>query len=582
VVPLPQLIVEGHTHPGRVRDHNEDAFGTPVTMRVPADRVARLGTLLVVADGMGGRAAGEEASALAIRILFERFYPDDRLDRRTVLADAIAEANGAIQATSESDLKKAGMASTVVALVLQGDRAFTAHVGDSRAYRLRDSRLTQLTVDHTWVGESVAAGVLTSEEAADHPYRHAITRAVGLHETVEPTFSEWFDVASGDRFLLCSDGLTNEVSDKKLVVLLGRENLVELPKRLVDKANRAGGRDNVTVVVAAVGTNHASGAGPSTRKGCWGAGSLLLGLVAVALLAAGVFWAIRGLGREPMGAKTVAIVKMSMPTATPAAAQTSTLTPHPASTIAPTRTPEPTATATATATPTATSTPTPRPMRLEPYQWWAEIGLSQDQVKSLVSDNYSLSVDRLCQNYRRPEDKTCRPVKDRFSVYLVGKALNIGGTLDLLTTWPGSSPSKVVIPLEIQDQAGDVQEGMDIAVLWSALPASTPWVVRGHDSWHAPWIVLSDDSWQPVLITSAPVQSRDGQRCLYYYKTQPSKCQDLAQTLGCGWRVGLDSDRVVLWGGCWKTEDSGEVRFADYPDLKFELGISDNVYRPVN
>ena len=133
------------------------------------------------------------------------------------------------------------MGSTLVALVCHNNQAFVAHAGDSRAYRLRGGKLEQLTNDHTWVAESVAAKVITEAEAANHPYRHSLTRALGLETTVNPTLSEWFPLSPGDRFLLCSDGLTNEVKESDLARLLGEGSLNQAAARLVKRARRAGG-----------------------------------------------------------------------------------------------------------------------------------------------------------------------------------------------------------------------------------------------------------------------------------------------------------------------------------------------------
>lgn len=365
-----QLIYAGNTDKGKVRDHNEDSYGTPLRLRVPAERVASLGTLLVVADGMGGRAAGEEASRMVIQQLFDRYYADERADRCAALAAALAEANAAIHAAGEADLARAGMASTVVALVLKDSQAFTAHAGDSRIYRWRGGQpLEQLTEDHTWVGENVKAGVLTKAEAANHPYRHAITRALGLEATVAPDISDWFAVQPGDRFLLCSDGLTNEVDDARLAQGLSTGAPQPIVDAFIAQARKAGGRDNITAIVAVINGGDGSAASGSAAKAAAAAGrrqgcglSLMMGLLAVGIVSVAavlVGMSVLKGGREvSTPTPTRKILVAAAPPHTP------TLTPLPTSTIAPTM-PKPTETLTRTPRPTATAsfTPTTTPSR---------------------------------------------------------------------------------------------------------------------------------------------------------------------------------------------------------------------------
>jgi len=222
------------TDTGRKRTGNEDS----AYVRVP---------LFMIADGMGGAAAGEVAS----QIVQERFapgLPDGAASAEQRLAAMIAEANAAIFAAASSNESLAGMGTTCTAAFLGDEDLAIAHVGDSRCYRLRGGVLEQLTDDHSLVGELVRRGQLTEEEAEDHPQRSIITRALGIEPEV-PVDHFTVSVQDGDLYLLCSDGLTDMVPDARIAELLqGDAPLVELADGLVSAANVAGGRDNITVV----------------------------------------------------------------------------------------------------------------------------------------------------------------------------------------------------------------------------------------------------------------------------------------------------------------------------------------------
>jgi serine/threonine protein phosphatase PrpC len=253
---------------GRRRKSNEDAFLADAEHH-----------LFVVSDGMGGHAAGEVASHLTIEALADAArgrrgpapssadatHPPRRADPDEtappgpgpaagpdLLRAAIADANERVNASAREKREHRGMAATVVALLLDGDVAHVAHVGDSRAYRLRGGVLELLTVDHSWVGEQVASGALRADEARTHPLRNMVTRAVGGKAQIEVDVNTT-SVRADDVFLLCSDGLTGMVSDAEVAQML-----MELPDpssavpRLVEEANARGGVDNVTVLVVRV------------------------------------------------------------------------------------------------------------------------------------------------------------------------------------------------------------------------------------------------------------------------------------------------------------------------------------------
>ncbi len=225
----------GLTDPGRRRRRNEDVF----VCEPP---------LFAVADGMGGAQAGEVAAGLAAAVL-EEAHGDERGEER--VSSLIQEANRRVFQRSSEDMAASGMGTTMtVALVdaAQGSVA-VGHVGDSRAYRVRDEQLEQLTDDHSLVGELLRSGKLSPEEAEVHPQRSVITRALGTEPDVDvDTFT--VQAEPGDLYLVCSDGLTSMVSDGEIQALLvDNEDLDEAARALVDAANAGGGEDNITVVI---------------------------------------------------------------------------------------------------------------------------------------------------------------------------------------------------------------------------------------------------------------------------------------------------------------------------------------------
>ena len=221
---------------GCLRDHNEDSLVvTP--------------PLFAVADGMGGHAAGEVASEIAVRVLSELApeHPDGE-----ALGRAIEEANRAVIQAAREGRGRQGMGTTMTAAMLEGERLVIAQVGDSRAYLLHQGKLQQLTRDHSLMADMIEAGQLTPEEARTHPQRSVITRALGSDAHLHPDIYE-INVETGDRLLICSDGLSGMIFDDQIENTLRR---VQDPQRcasqLVNEAIAAGGHDNVTVIVADV------------------------------------------------------------------------------------------------------------------------------------------------------------------------------------------------------------------------------------------------------------------------------------------------------------------------------------------
>lgn len=246
------------TDVGRRRTGNEDSFCL----------APELG-LFVVCDGMGGHAAGEVASRLAVETIHElvRQYqggeniplvgepPPDSAQESHYLLSGIRMANRAIYDAAQGRAEYTGMGTTVVAVLALGERVALAHVGDSRIYRIRSGQIAQLSRDHSVVQMQLDKGIISSAEAVDSQYRHMITRALGLKESVEIDLVEE-PAAAGDLFLLCSDGLTDLVRDPEILAAVREAdgNLEAACQALVDLANAKGGEDNITALLVRAGT----------------------------------------------------------------------------------------------------------------------------------------------------------------------------------------------------------------------------------------------------------------------------------------------------------------------------------------
>ena len=245
------LKAAGLSHVGRQRQHNEDSY-----------LVADQAKLYLVADGMGGHAAGEIASRIAVDSISDFIlhtkeddgtwpHAYDEHFRKTTnkLMAAVRLANTRVLEAMRKDARLRGMGTTVVACLGDDDFLAVAHVGDSRAYLIRDGQLSRLTNDHSWVFEQVQAGMLTEAEAEKHPLRNVITRALGGALSVNPDAAE-LDTKPGDVVLLCSDGLTGMVpEDEILRVVTQTEDLDQACQQLIDTANERGGVDNVTAIL---------------------------------------------------------------------------------------------------------------------------------------------------------------------------------------------------------------------------------------------------------------------------------------------------------------------------------------------
>jgi PPM family protein phosphatase len=235
-----RLDIAGLTDIGRKRKRNEDSFS-----------ITKFGdwTLCIVADGMGGHIGGDTASRLALEggqtgFAAEQASVGDRL------LNCVEQANVLVWREAENQPRLMGMGTTFVGLAIRPEQFQVVHVGDSRAYLAQLASIQQLTVDHSWVGEQVAIGKMTMEEAAKHPYRGAITRCVGCQPTVEPDLQPEQALSEGAVLVLCSDGLTTHVSDEEIRDVALAEGAVAACQKLIGLANERGGIDNITVIVA--------------------------------------------------------------------------------------------------------------------------------------------------------------------------------------------------------------------------------------------------------------------------------------------------------------------------------------------
>jgi PPM family protein phosphatase len=248
------VFVEGITDTGRARSHNEDAISWDVSRG-----------LALLADGMGGHNAGDVASRLCLETLNDVLLPilgkTPRLKANkgmskhaTLLRRAVNKANAVIFENAAANPERKGMGTTLVMVLFYEDKAVVAHVGDSRVYRLRGRSMEQVTADHSLVRELLDKGVISTEEAVNNPYSNVITKAVGVRPRLAAEVQELV-TQPGDVFLLCSDGLTDMVDDAAIeeALVAAAGNWQRAAQRLVDLANNAGGRDNISVVIAALG-----------------------------------------------------------------------------------------------------------------------------------------------------------------------------------------------------------------------------------------------------------------------------------------------------------------------------------------
>lgn len=245
-----KLDAAWQTDAGCVRENNED--NALYREALNQSEAETKGSLMIVADGVGGHSAGEEASRIAVETISQRFF-DSNEGINDALREAFAEANQAIFLAAQSRFEWQGMGTTATALAVCGGQAFAVQVGDSRLYLVRDERIYQLSEDHSAVMELVRMGVMTLGEAENHEDRNIILRALGTKPEVAVTVWEKpFPVRGGDSFVLCTDGLFDLVSDEEIKATAANETPVAGCRKLVDLAKAKGGYDNITVGIVRV------------------------------------------------------------------------------------------------------------------------------------------------------------------------------------------------------------------------------------------------------------------------------------------------------------------------------------------
>ena len=228
--------------------------GSKYPIEENASPVGNLPNLFVVADGMGGHNAGDFASRYGVSVLVESVKRDTNFNPVRIIRHGIEAANSQIFEQAKRDISMEGMGTTMVVATVVGNYAYVANVGDSRLYLAADGTFDQVTQDHSLIAEMVRLGELTPEQARNHPDKNIITRAVGTQDTVKIDFFD-IQLEEGNQLVMCSDGLSNMVTDEEIFELICREDGEDKAKRLIDKANANGGRDNIAVIVVEPFTN---------------------------------------------------------------------------------------------------------------------------------------------------------------------------------------------------------------------------------------------------------------------------------------------------------------------------------------
>lgn len=302
--------VVARTHPGRRGKNNEDRFGVSVYRLTPRDPVTIL--LAVLSDGIGGHRAGEVASELAVNRISQVVAAGDPKDPPAVLRRAVLEASTAIHEQADANPDQAGMGATCAIVWVIGGQLYTATVGDSRIYLLRRGALLRLSTDHTWVQEALERGLLQPGEEIGHPNAHVIRRYLGGQTPPEADFRLRLNPAEddraaeanqgaalypGDRLLLCSDGLTDLVSDEEIGQALGGASMEIAAQTLETLANERGGHDNITLIALEIPHQTIPQMQPVRRRRVWGcAAGLILALLILGAALGGLLnvWGTRG------------------------------------------------------------------------------------------------------------------------------------------------------------------------------------------------------------------------------------------------------------------------------------------------
>ncbi|MEJ2012553.1 MAG: protein phosphatase 2C domain-containing protein [Anaerolineales bacterium] len=257
----PHLIVAARSHPGMQRHNNEDRYA------VRSYKLGKSGlpvVAAVVSDGIGGHQAGEVAAQITVETVLKQLKRFAGGDPAALITDAVLEANRAVSDAASSSADQSGMGATLALVMVVGSQLYTATVGDSRIYLLRDKRLRQISIDHTWVQEAIEYEIISPEEARDHPQAHVLRRHIGGDQPPDPDFRMFLEdgesepralanqgvgLQAGDQVLLCSDGLTDMVEDQEIHNALNTRPPELAVEALIELALQRGGLDNITVVV---------------------------------------------------------------------------------------------------------------------------------------------------------------------------------------------------------------------------------------------------------------------------------------------------------------------------------------------
>jgi protein phosphatase len=246
-----ELDIGRRTDIGRRREHNEDCLAIYHHPEFE-DEAGSRGTLLIVADGMGGYAAGEIASRTAVEAILNAYYGNLSDDVTQGLTRAVRDANRAVLDEANRDADRAGMGTTLALAVVWSGHLAVANVGDSRVYLIRDGRIAQISRDHSWIAELLAVGKITPEEARHHPMRNVVTRSLGGRPDLDIEVYPPLKLRRGDIVLVCSDGLWGMVSAEQMLQIVESHSAQAAADALVAAANDAGGHDNITAIVCRV------------------------------------------------------------------------------------------------------------------------------------------------------------------------------------------------------------------------------------------------------------------------------------------------------------------------------------------
>jgi serine/threonine protein phosphatase PrpC len=246
---VPRVTVAAKSDVGRVREINQDKFEYFLTE--DRGQLASKGLVFLVCDGMGGHAAGQVASELAAKTFIDVYLNHPATEAKSAAAAAIQAANRFVLDNARAFPARRGMGTTLSGVLLVQDKAVIAQLGDSRVYRMRDGELEMLTVDHTYPNELVKLGMISPEEAAVHPQHHVLTRAIGVEGENVPDV-DVHELLVGDTFMICSDGVTNHVSDELIGEVLSADPPSLAAWRLIGHALLGGGSDNATAMVVRV------------------------------------------------------------------------------------------------------------------------------------------------------------------------------------------------------------------------------------------------------------------------------------------------------------------------------------------